>query len=53
MGIDLRQNDQSSRNLEKLVPQRFVIDKIDISNALFNSAWVFLNSFMNSASNIA
>ena len=30
IGIDLCQNDQSSRNSEKLAPQRLVFDKLDI-----------------------
>ena len=30
LGIDFRQIDQNSQNLGKLVPQRFVFNKIDI-----------------------
>ena len=30
LGIDFRQIDQNSRNSGKLVPQRFVFNKIDI-----------------------
>ena len=30
LGIDFRQIDQNSRNSRKLVPQRFVFNKIDI-----------------------
>ena len=45
LGIDLRQTDQSSRNSGKLVPQRFVFDKIYIFKVagVVNLKLVFTN----------
>ena len=43
LGIDLRQIDQSSWNLGKLVPQRFVFDKIDIFTVMH--AFFMSNAF--------